>query len=167
MFRKLDDFLGVYTHLVEGTSKVMAALTDENLSQAIAPGHRTLGELAWHVTTTVPEMMMRTGLELSAIDPESMPPKTAKTIADAYRLASSELVRALNASWEDKTLLETDDMYGERWPRGKTLFSLVTHEVHHVGEMIVLLRQAGVQVPGLYGPSKEEWGQFGMQPPKY
>ncbi len=167
MFRKLDDFLGVYTYLVEGTSKVMAALTDENLSQAIAPGHRTLGDLAWHVTTTVPEMMMRTGLEMSAIDPESMPPKLAKEIADAYRLASSELVRALNASWEDKTLLETDEMYGERWPRGRTLFSLVTHEVHHVGQMIVLLRQAGSQVPGLYGPSKEEWAQFGMQPPKY
>jgi uncharacterized damage-inducible protein DinB len=167
MFRKLDDFLTVYQYLVEGTSKIMGALTDKDLSQSIAPGHRTLGELAWHITTTVPEMMTRTGLEMSAVDHESMPPKTAREITEAYREVTNELIRAVNASWEDKTLLETDEMYGERWPRGKTLFSLVSHEIHHVGQMTVLLRQAGLEVPGLYGPSKEEWGQFGMQPPKY
>jgi hypothetical protein len=27
------------------------------------------------------------------------------------------------------------------------------------------LRQAGLQVPGVYGPSREEWTAYGMQPP--
>jgi hypothetical protein len=30
--------------------------------------------------------------------------------------------------------------------------------------MTVLMRQAGLKVPGVYGPSREEWSQFGMQP---
>jgi hypothetical protein len=29
----------------------------------------------------------------------------------------------------------------------------------------VLMRQAGVRVPGVYGPAREEWPEYGMQPP--
>jgi uncharacterized damage-inducible protein DinB len=32
--------------------------------------------------------------------------------------------------------------------------------------MTVLMRQAGLKVPGIYGPSREEWSQFGMPPQK-
>ena len=31
--------------------------------------------------------------------------------------------------------------------------------------MTVLMRQAGLKVPGVYGPAREEWAEFGMQPP--
>ena len=30
--------------------------------------------------------------------------------------------------------------------------------------MTVLMRQAGVPVPGMYGPSKEEWAAMGLPP---
>jgi uncharacterized damage-inducible protein DinB len=33
--------------------------------------------------------------------------------------------------------------------------------------MTVLMRQAGLRVPGVYGPSQEEWSQFGMEAPPY
>ena len=29
---------------------------------------------------------------------------------------------------------------------------------------MVLMRQAGLGVPGIYGPSKEEWATMGMPP---
>ncbi len=167
MFRTMKDFFDAYALLTEGTRKIFDVLTDENLRQAITPGHRTLGQLAWHVVTTLPEMMNRTGLGVGSIDPASMPPSSAKQITDAYGKVTQELVRKLEADWNDKTLLEMDDMYGESWPRGKALYALVTHETHHVGQMTVLLRQEGAKVPGIYGPSKEEWGQFGMEPPAY
>jgi uncharacterized damage-inducible protein DinB len=47
-------------------------------------------------------------------------------------------------------------MYGEHWPRGLTLQALVFHEIHHRGAMTVLMRQAGLTVPGIYGPNREE-----------
>jgi uncharacterized damage-inducible protein DinB len=28
--------------------------------------------------------------------------------------------------------------------------------------MTVLMRQAGLRVPGVYGPAEEEWGEMGM-----
>ena len=42
---------------------------------------------------------------------------------------------------------------------------LVVHQAHHRGQMTVLMRQAGLTVPGVYGPAREEWTTYGMQPP--
>jgi len=55
----------------------------------------------------------------------------------------------------------TDEMYGETWARGLTLFYLILHQAHHRGQITVLMRQAGLTVPGIYGPAKEEWAAFG------
>ena len=167
MFRTVEDFLNEYQQLNERTIKIFSELADSNLKKAVKAGHRNLGQLAWHIVVTVPEMMGRTGLPVSSVDQEAPPPKSAAKILKGYKQVSHELKEAIKSQWTDKTLLQTDDMYGEAWMRGKTLFSLITHEIHHVGQMTVLLRQAGAQVPGLYGPSKEEWSQFGMQPPSY
>jgi len=57
-------------------------------------------------------------------------------------------------------------MYGEKWARGVTLHILLVHEIHHRGQMTVLMRQAGLKVPGVYGPAKEEWTQYKMPEPE-
>ena len=54
-------------------------------------------------------------------------------------------------------------MYGMSWKRGTTLSILVNHQAHHRGQMTVLMRQAGLMVPGVYGPAKEEWASMGME----
>jgi uncharacterized damage-inducible protein DinB len=79
--------------------------------------------------------------------------------------AASAAVAAGVAAWTDATLEVEDDMYGERWPRGLTLQALIVHQAHHRGQMTVLMRQAGLRVPGVYGPSREEWTAYGMPPP--
>lgn len=56
-------------------------------------------------------------------------------------------------------------MYGETWAIGVTLSALIDHQIHHRGQMTVLMRQAGLKVPGIYGPSREDWSQIGMEPP--
>ena len=167
MYRRIDDFLQDYENLTKGTLQIIGELTDEILDQPVADGHRTLGQIAWHIATTVPEMMSRTGLTISSIDQDSPPPESASEIAAAYRKATEELCEALEARWSDKTLIRTDDMYGEEWLRGATLTVLIHHEVHHRGQMTVLLRQAGHKVPGVMGPAKEEWAHFGMEAPPY
>jgi uncharacterized damage-inducible protein DinB len=57
---------------------------------------------------------------------------------------------------------------------GKTLFTapkvailrsmVFSHLIHHRGQLTVLMRQAGLKVPGVYGPAREEWAAMGMQP---
>lgn len=165
MFRKIEDFVTEYKTLRDGTQRMLAALTDQNLGQQVHKDHRNLGRLAWHLATTIPEMMNRTGLELSSLDPDAPMPSSSDAIRDAYARASQELMTVVSSQWEDETLLETDEMYGTSWPRGYTLSALISHEIHHRGQMTVLLRQAGARVPGIFGPSKEEWAEFGAEAP--
>ena len=56
-------------------------------------------------------------------------------------------------------------MYGESWKRGFTLDVLVRHQTHHRGQMTVLMRQAGLRVPGVCGPAREDWAAYGQSPP--
>jgi len=60
---------------------------------------------------------------------------------------------------------ETIEFIGQTIPNGSLLLFLLQHQSHHRGQMTVLMRQAGLPVPGIYGPAKEEWAQFGLQAP--
>jgi len=165
MFRRVSDFLASWEEERAATLKILSALDDRSLQQAAGADHRTLGRLAWHITVTIPEMMERTGLRLAGPAHESPPPPWAAEIVAAYAGASQSLGDQVRSAWDDATLEVQDDMYGERWPRGRTLSALIAHQTHHRGQMTVLMRQAGLEVPGVYGPSREEWSAFGMQPP--
>lgn len=166
MIRTIDDFVWTWSREIESTQKVFKHLTDRSLTQSVGPEYRTLGRLAWHVVTTLPEMMARTGLKLEGPDPESPVPPSAKEIARAYSAASISLLEQIRQSWTDATLEQKDDMYGEQWRRGDTLTALILHQTHHRGQMTVLMRQAGLGVPGVYGPARQEWEAFGMKPPE-
>ena len=167
MYRKIDDFLTDFESLSKSTIKVFEKMTDQNLAAAVTEGHRTLGQIAWHLVTTIPEMMSRTGLAFSSVNHEEPPPATAAEIIDSYKKVAVELLTQIKANWNDQTLGKFDDMYGQQWPRMQTTKILIHHELHHRGQMTVLLRQAGTTVPGTAGPSKEEWVNYGMQPPAY
>ena len=165
MFTTIQEFVQSWKNHSQATLRVLDTLTDESLSQAVTAQDRTLGRIAWHITTAPHEMLSRTGLTFEAPQHESPVPTSAKVIADGYRQASEGLLQAIEAQWTDASLKETDDMYGEQWPKGLTLSLLIQHEIHHRGQMTVLMRQAGLPVPGVFGPSREEWSQFGMEAP--
>ncbi len=166
MFSKLSHFERAWEFESAGTLKLLRALTDASLSQPVAPGERTLGRIAWHITTSLSEMIGRTGLKLAGPAEHAPLPATAAAIAAGYEAAAASLVPALKSSWTDATLQEEDDMYGQKWKRGLTLTALVTHQTHHRGQMTVLMRQAGLKVPGIYGPAREDWAGMGMTPPE-
>jgi uncharacterized damage-inducible protein DinB len=163
MFRRVADFQKAWEQEKDSTLRILGALTDASLRQAVTKDDRTLGRLAWHVATTPGEMMERTGLRVAGPSHDTPPPATAAVIVSAYEAASKAVADGVSA-WTDATLEVEDDMYGERWPRGVTLQALVAHQAHHRGQMTVLMRQAGLKVPGVYGPAREEWVAYGMEP---
>jgi len=164
MYRRIDDFLADWQYESESTLKMFRALTDEALDQRITPEGRSAGRLAAHITETVPEMMTLaglTGLEGShSIDPT---PTRAAEIAEMYEMAARSLAEALPQQWTDADLEVEVPMYGgDSWPRGTTLGILLKHQAHHRGQLTVLMRQAGLRVPGCYGPVAEDWSAMGM-----
>ena len=166
MFTSIDDFEERWVGHVAATKKILGAMTDDSLGQAVADDHRTLGRMAWHIVTSIPEMMSLTGLEFQGVQADAAMPGKAADFLAAYDTASNELVEKMKSKWKDADLMVEDDMYGEKWKRGISLHVLIEHEIHHRGQMTVLMRQAGLKVPGVFGPAKEEWGQYGMEEPK-
>jgi uncharacterized damage-inducible protein DinB len=165
MFVSISDFEQAWKNESTGTQKILDTLTDASLSQAVSPQDRTLGRIAWHIVTSIHEMLSRNGLVFEAPQHEAALPSSAQEIAAGYRQATENLIQAIKSQWTDASLLEKVDMYGEQWPKGLTLQILIAHEIHHRGQMTVLMRQAGLRVPGVFGPAREEWSQMGMEPP--
>ena len=162
MIRTVANFETIWNNERQITTRVLAALTDASLAQRVTPKDRTLGDMAWHIATVIPEMMRRTGLSIEGADHDAPCPTLSKEIHDAYVQAAESLAELVRRTWTDETLTVEDDMYGERWPRGVTLLALLVHQIHHRGAMTVLMRQAGLVVPAIYGPNREQSQAMGI-----
>jgi uncharacterized damage-inducible protein DinB len=166
MINSIEQFRVNWEKESANTRKIFAGLNDESLNRVLVDGHRTLGRVAWHIVQTIPEMLGRTGLSPEGPGEKEPVPDSAKKILEAYDLAAGSLLSQVTEKWSDQTLLVEDDLYGEKWARGATLRILIDHEIHHRGQITVLMRLAGLKVPGFYGPSKEEWSRYGMPEPE-
>ncbi len=165
MFTDVSKLISVYEQERANTLKLLDGLTDESLDKPHIENIRTLGRAAWHIVTTYPEMCALIGITIDKPGEKDPIPEKASEIADAYRTATEAMFRTLK-TWSDDDLQKEDDLYGETWPRGKSLWVFLIHEIHHRAQMTILMRLAGLPVPGLYGPSREEWGAYGKEPPQ-
>ena len=161
MFRTINDFLDGWKYESEATLKVFENLTDISLNQKVTSTGRSLGFIAWHITNTIPEMLSKTGLPFS-YEENTPVPTSVETIKNIYQKSSKAVTDLISKNWKDEMLNDDINMYGQVWKRTSVLSSLIAHQAHHRGQMTVLMRQAGLKVPGVYGPSKEEWAQYGM-----
>jgi uncharacterized damage-inducible protein DinB len=162
MFTSIEHFLQAWEFEANATQNMLNVLTDESLVQEVSPQDRTLGRIAWHIVLTIHEMMGRAGLVFEAPSDDTKVPITAAEITEGYRQASQAFIAALQKQWTDETLQEEVNMYGEIWKKGFVLTVLIQHQVHHRGQMTVLMRQAGLRVPGVFGPAREEWSAMGI-----
>lgn len=166
MFRKVSDFLAAWAYESESTAKILRELTDASLGHRVTPSTRTLGGLAWHLTGTLGEMMTLAGLPLSELpDDHSPAPGTVAELVRAYETGAKAVADAVQANWTDEQLNDKVPMYGEEWKKGFILSVLISHQTHHRGQITVVMRHAGLKVPGVYGPAEEEWAAMGMPAP--
>lgn len=156
MYRKVTDFTAEWSRAAEGTTKVLESLTDETLDQAIVEGHSTLGWLGWHLATSPIFFASMAGINIESSADTNTVPKDASTILHTYKNVVEQIQNQAEVALTDEKLLETVDSFGTATPRGAILRTLIDHQTHHRGQMTVLLRQAGLPVPGIMGPTKEQ-----------
>jgi uncharacterized damage-inducible protein DinB len=163
MFRTIKDFTQCWKSESESTLKVFKALTDKSLNTKVYNEGRTLGYIAKHLIISLCEgdMCNKLNIKVSMSLKEIESLKTVKELCAAYYKLSKEILTQ-TAKLKDEVLLDKINIYGEKWTKGFTLFTLINHQTHHRGQMTVLMRQAGLKVPGVCGPSKEEWAAYGM-----
>ncbi|TDK60820.1 hypothetical protein E2K98_13925 [Bacillus salipaludis] len=166
MYTSINEFIGEWNQEMESTQKVLDALTDSSLQQAVSQEDRTLGRIAWHIVTSTPEMLNEFGIQVAAVENATTVPTSAKIIADIFRKVTTDTNNAVKEQWTDQSLTEMINVFGMDMPKAVTLSLLIKHIIHHRGQLTVLMRQAGLKVPGVYGPAREEWGLIGMEAPE-
>lgn len=162
MYRNINDFLTDWQNEAVNTNKIFSNITEETKAVKIHPNIRSLERLAWHITETITEMGTKAGLfDNNALEHEATP-ATVDQITAAHQKYNALLAEAVSTRWTDASLNEEVNMYGESWSKGTILSVLITHEAHHRSQMTVIMRMVGLPVPGLCGPSADEWAAMGM-----
>lgn len=156
MYRNLNDFVQEWEKNCAGTLAIFESITDEKKHVAIVEGHSSLESLSWHLTTAPAFFMGEAGLSLGIeLNPKNIP-ATIREIINTYKAVSENVVKAATENLSDDKLLTEVNSLGHATPIGALLRMMVDHQTHHRAQMQVLLRQAGLHVPGVMGPTKED-----------
>lgn len=158
----IDAFLQELEHEAKTTKRVLERVPDNKLGWRPHQKARTLGELALHVAGT-PGAVARLAAqsEIQAPDFKDPVPNSAAELIPALE-ESIATARQVLGSMDDATLNSTWRMKrnGQEImaiPRAAFLRSIMlNHWYHHRGQLSVYLRQLGVQIPSIYGPSADE-----------
>ncbi len=162
MYHHIPDFLSDWGYESKSTLSLFKNLTNESLKKEVHPNVRTLGLLSWHIIHTMQEMLSKTGLAIDIKEQQDYNNESVSEICNTYENGAKLVTETVKKNWTDADLNKEDEMYGDKWKRGTTLFVLIKHQAHHRAEMVVIMRILGLPVIGVYGPTKEEWAQWGM-----
>jgi uncharacterized damage-inducible protein DinB len=159
----IDSMLQELEQEAQTTRRVLERVPGDQLAWRPHEKARTLGELALHVA------MVPGGVAELVASPS---PAQAPEFTDPSPKSVSELIPALDQSiakarkvlggMNDATLMATWRlMQGDRVlfavPRVAMLRSvMLNHWYHHRGQLTVYLRELGVPIPSIYGPSADE-----------
>ncbi|MCE4955926.1 DinB family protein [Macrococcoides caseolyticum] len=155
MFRNKQDFLTHYRQEANTTIACLKELTDESLAQAVSELDRTLGEIAWHVVQSVGGFANQAGIQVEGVTFGSPQPETIAEFVEAAETIYENTLTAYETELTDEALKDDVDFFGTHMPKGQLLYAMITHQTHHRGQMTVLMRQADLKVPPIYGPSRD------------
>ena len=158
---ELERFLREWDQEAESTIKLLKALPPPQYDFRPDAGGRSLGELAWHLAEG--DAYMSAGIEAGEfrMDGGSKPPnierpRTVEALAPGYERVHREAVariRKLAPEDLDRTL----SFFGTAMSiRDIMRAAIISHGIHHRGQLALMCRLAGGQAPGLYGPNREE-----------
>lgn len=156
MYRTVNDFVVDWAAAAKGTLRVLESLTDEKLDQAIVAGHSSLGWLGWHLATSPAFFAGLVDLDVNSAIGDKKEHVNVTDIVETYKRVVEKVKIEAEANLTDEKLVEKIESFAGETTRGALLRGLLDHQTHHRGQMTVLLRQAGLPVPGVMGPTKEE-----------
>ncbi|MGG4039667.1 DinB family protein [Heyndrickxia ginsengihumi] len=165
MYVTIADFIREWNREATLTQKVLDGLTDDSLNQKVYQEGRTLGRIAWHITTNIPDYLTLFGLNVNKVENAKNVPSSVKEIAATFKRVSEEAAQAIEQQWKDDTLSQIQKAFGREETNAQILMGLIKHIIHHRGQLTVLIRQAGLKPFGVYGPSKEDWVHLGVENP--
>jgi len=158
-----DALLTEYDHEMGTTRKLLERVPDDRLNWKPHAKSMSLGGLATHLSN-IPHwataILGQTGFDLASAPP-NLEMKTSRAEILAHFDRSSKEARAamdkLDAEWIAMWSLSRDGKEIFSVPRVAAFRSFVlSHVIHHRGQLSVYLRLNDVPVPPIYGPTADE-----------
>jgi uncharacterized damage-inducible protein DinB len=156
---EVEMFLAAWDREAANTVKLLKALPPSQYDFRPDAGGRSLGELAWHLAegdAYISYGVERGQFAMDVKPPNIERPRAVEALVPGYERVHREAVaRIRNLKPED--LDRTIAFFtGPRTIRDILWDAIVAHGIHHCGQLSLMCRLAGGQVPGLYGPNREE-----------
>ena len=163
MFRRTEDFERIWWVECAVTSRMLRNVTEASLAQRESPDGRTLGETIWRLATALGDIMRPTDVIIQAAVSADPMPATLEELLDAYRVATRSFIEQIRGQWDNPYLLKEIEISGEPRPRGFFLYAVLREQLQLRGQLATLMRQAGLEVPSLNIPTREEMEEMYRQ----
>ena len=155
---RIEPFLEYFERVRERTRRVIACIPPEYLEWTHKPGAFTFGDLIRHLGAIERHMFAE-----NAQGRPSRYPGHGRELAEGYEAVLAYLDEMHRQSLEIFRGLSPEALEhrcetpgGARLPVWKWLRSMVEHEIHHRGQIYLMLGILGVPTPPLYGLTSEE-----------
>jgi uncharacterized damage-inducible protein DinB len=156
--RTIEPFLDYYARIRERTRRVAALIPPERLEWAPREGAWTFGDLVRHLAAIERWMFAE-----NVSGRPSRYPGHGRELADGYDAVLAyfdemhgEAMEILAALTPDALQARCTTPGGASMPAWKWLRAMVEHEIHHRGQIYLMLGLIGVPTPPLYGLTSEE-----------
>jgi uncharacterized damage-inducible protein DinB len=157
---ELEMFLTAWDREAESTLKLLRALPATQYDFRPDAGGRSMGELAWHLAEG--DAYMSHGIDSGRFATEPKPPnierpRTIEALAPGYERIHREAVARIRKLKPEDLDRSVPFFTGQPLTIRDILWGMIiSHGIHHRGQLTLMCRLAGGQAPGLYGPNREE-----------
>ncbi len=160
----IDPIIGEYQHEAATTRRLLERVPEDKLDWK--PHHKSmsLGQLASHIAEISSWSGAVFDMDVFDLDPSYVPfaAKSRKELLDTFDKNVQETVAKMKGQPNDRLMASWKMTMGG----GDTLFEmpriavirafLISHIIHHRGQLSVYLRLHDVPIPSIYGPSADE-----------
>jgi len=157
---ELEMFLSAWDREAESTLKLLRALPATQYDFRPDAGGRSMGELAWHLAEG--DAYMSYGISAGRFAMDAKPPnlerpRTVEALAPGYERIHREAVARIRKLKPEDLDRSIPFFTGQPMTIRDILWAMIiSHGIHHRGQLTLMCRLAGGQAPGLYGPNREE-----------
>jgi uncharacterized damage-inducible protein DinB len=156
--------LSEFDHEMATTRKMLERFPEDKVEWRPHETCMTLGRLAGHVAELATWTTVTINQDKLEMDPTNYKPNIVTSRAAALKQFDETVssARAAIAGASDETFMKPWTFIAG----GKTVFTMpkiavmrsfvMNHMIHHRGQLAAFYRIAGVPVPSIYGPSKDE-----------
>ncbi len=138
------------------TKKVIAAIPEAGRDYRPDPKARSAYELAWHIAYEDVQFLKGIAQMKIEMAPAKEPPVTIGEIASWYEQNLPAAIQQVRAMSAEKLLTPVDFFGVMKLPVFQYLPMVISHSIHHRGQLSTYLRPMGSKVPSIYGGSADE-----------